>query len=956
MECQIQDNIENLNFNYNYSNGLHQLDCSNSFLGKVSDNLVLRASPQRKYSPKAFHCNNYQSNICYTNDYCCNYIYNPEPCEKCINNHCNLCHKDIPSVYNNNKNYNDNEYRTCQLCHNFPCCCCSVCHTYPCICKCCPICHSVDCKCCPQCNTFPCKCCRVCHSVNCKCCPQCNTFPCKCCRVCHSVNCKCCPQCNTFPCKCCPVCHSLECICCPNCKKYPCKCCPVCHLEKCCCCEICHKYPCVCCPNCHFENCKCCTVCHNYPCTCCSVCHMAKCICCQNCKTYPCRCCPDCHYVDCRCCIECGSYPCRCCDIRCNCCDIKSNCYHTFQNMKCPNCHNNPCICCPYCHFKQNQLYGCTCGKQCIAMSLNAMNCPVHNVHTMKHNDGCPFLGKCSHEPKCAHPKKNNNSNIDNNDNNDSEIYNNSMPNHFQNDYNNPNHIHHHFNNNKPNNSPNDNDSNNSKENIKDPYYKMCSDKNCPLNKNKPNNNNNNKKITYILNDPNDNDNDDSYDENNNYNQFNNGPNENDSLNNNIPNKESNDNNNIPNKQKKPYDNNDGNNDDNNDNDDDNNIPNKQKRPYDNNKSGIFNGDGNNQDNQNNPNNPNNGSHLSPISSAFPPNSPFFNINEPGQKSNWIFCPKCNVYHRCPHPGCDHNPNKRTTTHQCIHDEDPNQNPNQNPNQISQDQNPGRKPNYNPNYNPNDRRSPRQSQMDRSQRNPSSPRKRDVFSSCPYQEELGQFVGFLGYLMEVESRIEDMKIELARRDDFNFEDIFRIFEVDGKGYIEPEDLKQGLKLLGLNPSDFDIKLLMKRFDLNRQGLLTYSDFFDMVVSFEKNLRNSVQIRPPNSCCSCKSPDIFECDTLIAIKNLFKFIIECERDTNQIRADFDSLRSKFADVVHFLDYSRRGIIKRSDLKLYLTQFNKFTTSRECDLLFIRLDKNRKGEVGIDQIEDELMYLR
>ena len=246
--------------------------------------------------------------------------------------------------------------------------------------------------------------------------------------------------------------------------------------------------------------------------------------------------------------------------------------------------------------------------------------------------------------------------------------------------------------------------------------------------------------------------------------------------------------------------------------------------------------------------------------------------------------------------------------------------------------------------------------MDRSQRNPSSPRKRDVFSSCPYQEELGQFVGFLGYLMEVESRIEDMKIELARRDDFNFEDIFRIFEVDGKGYIEPEDLKQGLKLLGLNPSDFDIKLLMKRFDLNRQGLLTYSDFFDMVVSFEKNLRNSVQIRPPNSCCSCKSPDIFECDTLIAIKNLFKFIIECERDTNQIRADFDSLRSKFADVVHFLDYSRRGIINRSDLKLYLTQFNKFTTSRECDLLFIRLDKNRKGEVGIDQIEDELMYLR
>ena len=44
-----------------------------------------------------------------------------------------------------------------------------------------------------------------------------------------------------------------------------------------------------------------------------------------------------------------------------------------------------------------------------------------------------------------------------------------------------------------------------------------------------------------------------------------------------------------------------------------------------------------------------------------------------------------------------------------------------------------------------------------------SSKKRGVFSSCPYQEELGQFVDFLGLLMEVESKIEDMKIDLARK-------------------------------------------------------------------------------------------------------------------------------------------------------------------------------------------------
>ena len=50
--------------------------------------------------------------------------------------------------------------------------------------------------------------------------------------------------------------------------------------------------------------------------------------------------------------------------------------------------------------------------------------------------------------------------------------------------------------------------------------------------------------------------------------------------------------------------------------------------------------------------------------------------------------------------------------------------------------------------------------------------------------------------------------------------------------------------------------------------------FDKFDKKEKKTRNNVQIRPPNSCCPCKSPDIFECDTLIAIKNLFQFIIEC----------------------------------------------------------------------------------
>ena len=508
------------------------------------------------------------------------------------------------------------------------------------------------------------------------------------------------------------------------------------------------------------------------------------------------------------------------------------------------------------------------------------MNCPLHNVYTMKHNPGCPFAPKCPHEngPKCAHPKKKKNQN----NNNISSSNNNSL--------------------------------NNSQNSNVGPHSHMPNNQNFPnnnglYNNNMPNNNNYNNdgsknsspgKITYV------------YDEQNRNNvpfggHGNNGPNfgPNNNINNNGP-----------------YNN--FNNPNNNNNYPNNNGPFNQNN-NNNNPNGPNHNDGNNNEEE---------CPMSPVSSAYPPN------DEEGQKGNWVFCPKCNVYHRCPHPGCEHNAQKRTTTHKCIHEDEDNQN---DPNNI--------------NFPGNNQGSMNNSGMGQSGKDTGRKSKRTgVFASCPYQEELGQFVDFLGFLMEVESRIEDLKIDLARREDFNFEDIFRMFEVDGKGYIEPDDLKEGLKLLGLNPSNNDIKLLMKRFDLNQQGLLSYTDFFDMVITFEKRLRNTVQVRPPNSCCSCKSPDIFECDTLIGIKNLFKLIIQCETEINNRRKNFDSLRSKYSDVVQFLDYSRRGVINRSDLKLYLTQFNKFKNSKECDLLFIRLDKTRSGEVGIDEIENELMFIR
>ena len=682
-----------------------------------------------------------------------------------------------------------------------------------------------------------------------------------------------------------------------------CKPCEICNNYPCNCCQRCKSYPCKCCPECGSPKCICCKECHKYPCKCCPKCHFNICKCCKVCHNYPCSCCPTCHMPQCVCCENCGCYPCKCCPdchlVQCKCC-INCGSYP----CKCEYIIPNQCDCCC-------QICGNSICEECLS---NPCRC-------------CPLCHECNYGIKNSEQEK--------------EL--------LQNDIDNikcPLH-----------------NANSMKHNCGCPFKAKCPHEtkcshmksgDCISMNNNPNNSNNR---------PNQNFNNE---QNNNKTYFSQSSNQNSNLN--LNNKRQNNNVSYNNNYPIRAEENNGNYEDNNQNN--NNIPYGQNQNYE----------------EENYNNQNNDGPVSPLSSPYPPESPYFNINEPGQKSNWKFCPKCNVYHRCPHPGCDHSPEKRTTTHLCIYENEENQNQEMNQNNqfdnynnninnnSSNNQNNIVTPNFNnskqniifpknksisfnPNYNnrSNNSNNSNNINMGQSQKSNAS-KKRGVFSSCPYQEELSQFVDFLGFLMEIESKIEDMKIDLAQFPDFNFEDIFRIFEVDGKGYIEPEDLKQGLRLLGLNPSTFDIKLLMKRFDLNHQNLLSYTDFFDMVVSFEKKTRNNVQIRPPNSCCPCKSPDIFECDTLIAIKNLFQFIIECEREINSRRAGFDSLRSKYSEVVKFLDYSKRGVINRSDLKLYLTQFNKFTTSKECDLLFIRLDRMRRGEVGINEIENELMFLR
>ena len=219
-----------------------------------------------------------------------------------------------------------------------------------------------------------------------------------------------------------------------------------------------------------------------------------------------------------------------------------------------------------------------------------------------------------------------------------------------------------------------------------------------------------------------------------------------------------------------------------------------------------------------------------------------------------------------------------------------------------------------------------------------------------YEEK--QFIDYLNRAMKHENKIENMKIELSLRCDFNWEKVFRLFELEGRGFLTKEDLKIGFNKFNLYPKDIDISLLLKRYDLKKEGILSYPDFFELIVPFSKYHKMIVENRGINSFIKEINPDEFNLETQRCIKNLFNEIFIGEYTLNKMKENFTSLKNKFNDIFKSIDGSDYGYIGEKDFALYIQKNNLFKNGNDCDLLFLRFNKLRNGRIGIEEMLDEI----
>jgi Ca2+-binding EF-hand superfamily protein len=80
--------------------------------------------------------------------------------------------------------------------------------------------------------------------------------------------------------------------------------------------------------------------------------------------------------------------------------------------------------------------------------------------------------------------------------------------------------------------------------------------------------------------------------------------------------------------------------------------------------------------------------------------------------------------------------------------------------------------------------------------------------------------------IQFEKELDNAKISLVSKHDFNLFDAFRIFDMNSNGYVCSHELKMGLNDIGIFAAPEEIDLFIKRYDKNGDRRLRFSEFAD----------------------------------------------------------------------------------------------------------------------------------
>ncbi|CAI2359133.1 unnamed protein product [Moneuplotes crassus] len=219
------------------------------------------------------------------------------------------------------------------------------------------------------------------------------------------------------------------------------------------------------------------------------------------------------------------------------------------------------------------------------------------------------------------------------------------------------------------------------------------------------------------------------------------------------------------------------------------------------------------------------------------------------------------------------------------------------------------------------------------------------------EEELAQS---LIQLITVEGKLEAAKEALAQRPNFTIHDAFNIFDFSGYGRIEPFNVKDGLARFGVMITVDEARLIVSRYDKNRDESLRFDEFSAIFFPLDRAFGDSLDHRNrrfPNG--YYPTPDIVDPVTREDFVRVLRLVVETENLAEHIRQKH-SERPLFDRTDAFDAINRFGSqsITQGDFQDLLARHRFFATDKELGSLMDRFDKTKKGSVAYSEFVDEI----
>ena len=242
-------------------------------------------------------------------------------------------------------------------------------------------------------------------------------------------------------------------------------------------------------------------------------------------------------------------------------------------------------------------------------------------------------------------------------------------------------------------------------------------------------------------------------------------------------------------------------------------------------------------------------------------------------------------------------------------------------------------------------------------------------------DKISLFTSIITKTIQLEKKVEESKISIVTRNDFNINLIISFF-IQNKNE-DKIDFNNFFNKLNISLNDLEKELLIRRIDLTKKGFMNKSDLFDFFVPFNKIYREKIEksiINNDDNINDNISDLKFSNGTMIYINNLFNVMIKGEKEINMKKIELNNIDKRFVENtfdeivnINISDENNSQNLEEKEYK-YINYFNnqqlyKYLsdklkikmTDNGFNLFFIRLDKLRRGKIQILEFSDEMKHI-